>query len=275
MSAARTTLGIIAGGGSLPAQLIETCQSIGRPCFVIALEDFADMNSITHVPYASVRLGAVGAALEHLRNAGVKEIVLAGKVRRPSLASLRPDATGARLIARLGAAFLSGDDALLKSVMAFLEDEGFTVVGSNDILSALAASEGALGRVAPNKQALQDITQGVRILKALGSLDIGQAVIIENSYVLGVEAAEGTDALIKRCAGLKREAEGGVLVKFRKIGQDQRVDLPAIGPDTVKAVHGAGFSGIAVEADGAIIVNRDATIADADSLGIFIVGVRG
>jgi len=267
------TLGIIAGGGRLPAQLIESCQAMERPCFVIALEDYADIETIRHVPHAVVRLGAVGEALDHLRRAGAKELVLAGRVRRPSLSSLRPDLVGAKLLARLGAAFFSGDDALLKAVVSFLEDEGFKVVASHDILAGLVAPPGVLGKISPNAQAMTDIAHGVRVVKTLGQLDIGQAAIIENGYVLGVEAAEGTETLIERCGKLRREKNSGVLVKFRKPAQEERVDLPTIGPSTVEQIHKAGFAGIAIEAGGGLILDLEATVTEADALGIFLVGI--
>jgi len=268
------TLGIIAGSGRLPAQLVESCLTTGRKCFVLALENAADMNAISHVPHAMVRIGAIGAALEHLRKADVKEIVLAGNVRRPSLLSLRPDLTGTRLLARLGTAFFSGDDALLKAVISFLEEEGFKVVGSDEILRGLMAPMGVLGNISPDARAEADIAHGIRVAKALGELDIGQAVIVENGYVLGVEAAEGTDALIERCGKLRREMKSGVLVKVRKPAQEERADLPAIGPQTVEKIHEAGFAGIAIEAGGGIILDKEKTIATADALGVFVVGVR-
>ena len=267
------TLGIIAGGGRLPLQLIECCQASGRDFFVVALEGIADMAAVAAVPHAVVRLGAVGESLEKLKAAGAKELVLAGRVKRPSLSSLRPDFAGAKLIARLGGAFFSGDDALLKSVIAFLEEEGFHVVGADQVMANLLAPLGVLGSITPDAMADADILQGVKVALALGAVDVGQAVIVEHGYVLGVEAAEGTDALIARCAGLKREARGGVLVKLKKPAQEGRADLPSIGPDTVEKLADAGFSGIAIQSGGSLILDQGKTIATADARGLFIVGV--
>ena len=273
-STTKPMLGIIAGGGRLPLQLIECCQSSGRAFFVVALEGIADMSAINEVPHAVVRLGAVGESIGKLRAAGVQELVLAGRVKRPSLSSLRPDFLGAKLIAKLGGAFFSGDDALLSSVITFLEDEGFRVVGADTVMANLLAPPGVLGRISPDALAEVDILQGVKVAVALGAVDVGQAVIVEHGYVLGVEAAEGTDALISRCASLKREARGGVLVKLKKPGQEARADLPSIGPATIEQLADAGFSGIAVEAGGSLILDQDKTIAAADARGLFIVGVQ-
>ena len=212
------TLGIIAGRGRLPVQLIESCEASGRPCFVLALEDTADVKTISHVPHAVVRIGAIGEALAHLHKANVKDLVLAGNVRRPSISSLRPDLKGATWLARLMPKFFAGDDALLKAVIALLEEEGFGVVGADDILRGLVAPEGILGKIQPDERAMADIAHGVKVAKTLGELDIGQGAIIENGYVLGVEAAEGTDALIDRCGRLRREANSGVLVKDQETG---------------------------------------------------------
>lgn len=268
------TLGIIAGSGRLPAQLVEHCRNNNRPVFVLAFHDTTDPETYARVPHAVVRIESVGEALEHLRTAGVTQLVMAGKVRRPSLIGLKPDKSTAKLLARVGSAFFSGDNALFTSLVSFLEEEGFTVIGAEQVMDELITPEGVLGKIKPTEQNMVDIAKGMRIAKALGSLDIGQAVIVENNYVLGVEAAEGTDAMIIRCANLKNEERGGVLVKAKKPLQEARVDLPAIGPATIENIYAAGLMGVAVEADGSLILDRAQVIARADRLGIFVMGVR-
>lgn len=265
-------LGIIAGGGDLPRRLLAACAEEGRDCFVLALEGAAEPEAVKHAPHAWVRPGAIGAALAALRGAGVGEVVLAGSVQRPSMAKLRPDLAGAKLLARLGTAFFAGDDALLKKLIAFLEEEGFRVIGADALLSHLLAPEGPLGTHVPDLQAKQDIALGIRIARTLGAFDIGQAVITEHGAALGVEGAEGTEALIARCAPLRRHASGGVLIKAKKPGQETRADLPAIGPATVEQMHRAGFAGIAVEAGAALILGREDVVTRADRLGIFVFG---
>jgi DUF1009 family protein len=269
----KSTLGIIAGGGHLPLQLAEHCRAIGRPIFIIAFENITDTKLLADAPHAIVRLGAVGEALSYLRNAGAQDIVIGGHMRRPALTSLRPDGTGAKMLAHLGRAFFAGDDALLRSVVSFLESEGFTVLSSQEVLSELVAPKGVLGKIVPTDEQHADILKGLSVARALGALDIGQAVIVEQGYVLGVEGAEGTDALIERCAQLRRQDKSGVLVKAKKPGQDARVDLPSIGAITVERVHAAGFAGIAVEAAASLILDRERVIAKADELGLFVVGI--
>lgn len=265
-------LGIIAGGGDLPARLIDTCRAGGRDFFVVALEGQADPSLTRDAPSAWFRIGAAGAILDCLRREGVRDIILAGRVRRPSLAEMRPDWFTARFMARIGARAL-GDDGLLRAVVATLEEEGFRIQGVQDLVSDLLAPAGVLGRHVPDAAARLDIEQGVRVAKALGHLDVGQAVVVQQGLVLGVEAIEGTDALIRRCAGLARAGAGPILVKCAKPQQDRRLDMPTIGPATVTEAVAAGFQGIAMEAGGTLLLGREAVIAAADAAGLFLDGM--
>ncbi len=272
LSESISTLGIIAGGGNLPRQLIDRQLKNGRNVFVVAIEHETGVHTVENVPHVWINLGKIGMAIEHLKHAGVSELVMAGKINRPSVSSLRPDAMGAKLLAKLGLSLLGGDAAIFKAIVTFLEDQGFKIVGSDEVLQDLVAPEGPLGKHIPDKQARKDIELGARIVRAIGAFDIGQGVLVKNGLVLGIEAAEGTDALIERCALLKGEGKGGVLVKARKPVQEERVDLPTIGEETVERMHRAGFSGIAVEARHSLIVNRKEVIRMADKLGLFIIG---
>jgi UDP-2,3-diacylglucosamine hydrolase len=265
-------LGIFAGGGELPLRIIEACRAAERGVFVLAFEGAADPAVVSGVPHAWVRLGAAGEALRLLREQRVEEIVFAGGVKRPSLLSLRPDWRAAKFFARVGYRAL-GDDGLLTAVIREFEGEGFRVVGADTILGSALAPTGRLGRHAPDAQAEDDIALGFRIVRALGALDIGQAAVVQQGLVLGVEAIEGTDALIARCADLRREGPGGVLVKASKPGQERRADLPTIGRRTVEGAAAAGLRGIAVEAGASLIIDRAAVVAAADRAGVFVVGV--
>lgn len=272
-AAARTPLGIIAGSGGLPARLIDSCQAAGRAVFVLALEGEADRGVVERAPHAWCRIGAAASGLDVLRAQGVGELVLAGGVRRPSLAALRPDWRAAKFLARAGYRAL-GDDGLLSAIVKELEREGFRVIGADRLLAGAELPEGALGRVRPDADALADIAQGMRLARAIGALDIGQAVVVQQGLVLGVEAIEGTDALLRRCAGLRRAGPGGVLVKAEKPGQEQRADRPTIGPRTVSLAAESGLRGIAAQAGATLVVDRDEAIRLADAAGVFVVGVR-
>lgn len=265
-------LGIVAGSGYLPRQTIESVVKNGRSVFVVAVEGETNLETVKDVPHIWINLGAVGAAVDGLRKAGVQELVLAGKINRPSVSSLRPDAMGAKLMTKLGFSLFGGDVGIFKTILAFLEEQGFKVVGIDEVMQDCIAPEGRLGSNIPDKQAQKDIELGVRVVRAVGMFDVGQAVIVKNGLVLGIEAAEGTDALIERCATLKGEGKGGVLVKARKPIQEDRVDLPTIGEQTIDLIHSAGFSGIAIEARHSLIVNRREVIRMADALGLFVIG---
>jgi DUF1009 family protein len=265
-------LGIIAGGGELPARLVAACRAEGRDVFVLAITSHAVPEPLKDVPHAWIRLGEAGSGISLLTQNGVEELVMAGPVRRPSLRDLRPDWRTARFFARLGLRAL-GDNSLLKAVVAELESEGFRIVGVHSILSDLLADDGVWGRLEPDEAALADIQRGVEVALGLGALDVGQSVVVQQGIVLGVEAVEGTDALLRRCGALRRAGPGGVLVKIAKPGQERRVDLPTIGVDTVKNCALAGLSGIAVEAGSAIVVDRDGVVAAADAAHLFVCGV--
>jgi DUF1009 family protein len=265
-------LGILAGAGELPLRLIEACRASSRPVFVLAFEGAADPATVADVAHAWVRLGAAGEGIRLLRENGVEELVMAGAVERPTLASLRPDWRAAKLFARIGLRAL-GDDGLLRAVIDELESEGFRVVSVDSILSDALAPEGPIGTLRPEAEAESDIALGVKAALTLGALDIGQAVVVQQGLVLGVEAIEGTDALIARCGALRREGRGGVLIKCAKPGQERRADLPTIGPRTVAAAAAAGLAGIAVSAGSTLLVDRAAIAAAADRAGLFVVGV--
>jgi DUF1009 family protein len=177
------------------------------------------------------------------------------------------------VIAKLGKAAL-GDDKLLSVLIAEIESEGFNVVGADDILHDLLVAEGVLGRHRPDDIAQSDIARGVEVARALGAVDVGQAVVVQQGIVLGVEAIEGTDALIARAAAVRREGPGGVLVKIKKPGQERRADLPTIGRSTVDAAAGAGLRGIAVEAGATLVIGRETLVAAADAAGIFVAAIR-
>lgn len=272
--ATQPKLGIVAGRGELPRVLIQACQESNRPYFVLALEDTADEATgiIAGEHCAWIRLGAIGKAFDLMRKNNVTDLVMAGSVVRPRISSLRPDMKGAKLLARISGQFLSGDNELLSSIVTFLEEEGFHVVGAEEIVRELLTPEGMIGSIYPDKRAQSDIEAGARVARSIGALDIGQAVIIENGITLGVEAIEGTDALIRRCEHLRREDRGGVLVKVRKPQQERRVDLPTIGLQTIESLAQCGFAGVAIEAGASLILNRKEVARRADALGVFVIG---
>src|SRR5437588_609954 len=271
MAASAGPLGIIAGSGALPRRLVENCRAAGRPVFVLALQGEADDATVADVPHAWCRIGAAARVLDLLHANSVTDLVLAGGVRRPSLSALLPDWRAAKFFARVGYRAL-GDDGLLSAIVKELEREGFRVVGADQLLDEAALPEGPLGAVRPDTDALGDIALGLRLARAIGALDIGQAVVVQQGLVLGVEAIEGTDGLLRRVAGLRRDGPGGVLVKTEKPGQEKRADRPTIGPQTVVLAAESGLSGIAAEAGATIVLDRAEVMRRADTAGLFVFG---
>ncbi len=267
------TVGILAGSGPLPGQVAAAAVAAGRQVFMIGFEGFAEARVLAPYPHAMVRLGAAGQILAQLRAHAVRDLVLIGPVRRPSMFDLRPDAEGVRIVARVGRAAFGGDDGLLAAVVRVLAEEGFNVVGAHEILTESLGPRGVLTKIGPDAQAQTDIDRGIAVARALGAVDVGQGCVVQMGIVLAVEAIEGTDAMLARARGLARPGPGGVMVKLVKPGQDRRADLPTIGPGTIAAAAAAGLRGIAFEAFGTMLTDRAATIADADAAGIFLCGV--
>ncbi len=266
-------LGIIAGSGDLPREMIRACRDHQREAFVVAFEGITEKSMLRDVPHALFPLGKIGAIIKRLKQENVRQVVLAGRVGRPSLAALKLDFGGMKLLNRLRKLPEQGDDHVFSAIIRYLEEKGFVVLGADDVLRELLIQPGALGVVQPDAQALVDIDLGKKVVEAIGLLDIGQAAIVQRGVVLGVEGLEGTDKLVNRCAELHQEGVGGVLVKMKKPNQDSRVDLPSIGVYTVENAHRNGLRGIAVEAGGALVIDREAVRRKADELGLFVVGV--
>ena len=192
---------------------------------------------------------------------------------RPTFKELSLDFMGTKWLASLGfKAF--GDDGFLGSIVTLMEKEGFSVIGVHTILQDLLTQRGILGHHRPSHEDLLDIKRGWSVAKVLGQVDVGQAVVVQNGLVLAVEGIEGTKALIARSVPLKRPSTKPVLVKVSKPQQERRVDLPTIGPDTIDQLVDAGFSGLALEAGGTLMVQSAKIISKADAAGLFVVGLH-
>lgn len=266
-------LGILAGGGRLPAMIAEAVIGTGREVVIVAFRGQTDPEVVAPFKTHWNRMGAAGAVMDWLRGEGARELVFAGPVKRPSLGELMPDWRAAKFLARVGVRAL-GDDGLLRSVAQELERDGFRVIGLHELLGELLTTDGVVGSIVPDETARVDIARGVEVARGLGVLDVGQGAVVQQGMVLAVEAIEGTDAMLSRCGALARPGPGGVLVKMRKPQQDRRLDLPTIGVTTVEGAAAAGLRGIAVEAGGSLMIDRAAVAARADALGLFVIGVK-
>lgn len=267
-------LGLLAGGGPFPRRVADAWVKQGGEVFVVCIKDFADPNLFEGYPVTVERIGGAGAIIKRLRAEGVTKVALSGRARRPSLLSILPDAWTAKAIARIGRSAFSGDDTLLRAVVNILREEGFEVVAPSTILGGVLVEPGLLTGPPPDALARADIARGIAVLAALSPQDVGQAVVVQQGLVLGVEATEGTDGLLARAAEQRRDGPGGVLVKLPKIGQEMRVDAPVIGPVTIEGAVAAGLRGIAIEAAGTTIADRARTLEAAAAAGLFILAVE-
>jgi DUF1009 family protein len=273
-------LGLIVGGGELPRAVAQAAHAAGREVFVVPLVGSVTEDWINGFSHEFLSPGEPGRIIKALKTHGVQEVLLCGRVDRPKFNEMKLDAKGVLLLPKAIAAARKGDDALLRFIVGICEDEGLTAISVAQAAPALVAGEGVLGRVAPDAEHLADIERAFKIVHALGALDVGQAAVVCEGLPLSVEAAEGTDAMLARIPNLRESLRGtvekkrGVLVKALKPTQDAKTDMPVVGIETIKNAAAAFLAGIAVEAGAALILDKQAVAAEADRLGLFVVGVK-
>lgn len=249
---------IIAGAGALPGLLADA-----GPALIVRFQgapggtDGADLVA---------RFEQLGVLFDTLKAQAVTELCLAGAMRRVDFKTDALDATTRAIVPRLSAAMGQGDDALLRMIVAMFEEQGFTILGAHDLRPDLVMPQGLLvGQIADGP----DAARARAVLSALGPLDVGQAAVAAGGQIIGLETLQGTDALLHFVAETV-PGSGGVLVKRAKPGQDLRVDMPAIGPDTVALAARAGLSGIELQAGHVLLLDpaavRAACIEHAVSL---------
>ncbi|MAN45093.1 MAG: UDP-2,3-diacylglucosamine diphosphatase LpxI [Alphaproteobacteria bacterium] len=270
-------LGIIAGLGDLPLAIADNAVASGQGVYVLRVKGFEEP-ALSKFPGDVIGLGEVGGVLKRLKAAGCKDVVFAGIVNRPNFSDLKLDMKGMALLPKVLSAARQGDDALLRVLVNEFEKQGFNVLGSHEVNGQLLAPAGLIAGNDPRPEDMADIEHAARVVAATGALDIGQGAVVCDGLVLAVEAQEGTDAMLDRCARLPATIRGtetqrrGVLVKRPKPGQELRIDLPTTGVSTVEKVAAAGLAGLAVEAKGALLLNKSAMKEAAERLGVFIYG---
>src|SRR5271170_707171 len=270
---------IICGGGSFPGAVAEAIVRRGRRPVMFAVRGWADPKVVERYAHHWIAIGQAGRFFRLARAENCPEALFIGTMLRPPLAQIRLDWLSIRLMPRVIGFFRGGDDRLLSGLASLFEENGVRIIGVSDVAPEIVAPEGVLGGHAPSPRDRADIARALAVIAALGPFDVGQAVVVADGHVLGVEAAEGTDNLLARIADLRRQRRVttpvgvGVLVKAPKPGQDRRFDLPAIGPQTVENVARAGLAGLAVTAGSTLIAAPMELIAAADRANIFLVGV--
>ncbi len=271
-------IGILAGGGGLPLEIAHCVHARGQPVHIVALQGEAD-SDFAPFPVTRVKWGQVGAILAAFKEAESQDLVIVGRVKRPDPLKVRPDLGFFFAIAHILKILASGgDDGVLRAVLQFFENKGLRVIGAGAAAPELVIGVGPLGTIQPDANAQGLIALGFDTVRELGPHDVGQAVVITSGRIEALEAAEGTDAMLDRVALRRRQTgsnlRGGVLVKRPKPGQELRIDMPAIGPETVRRAAAAGLSGIAVLEGQVIAADRDETLRLSDELGVFVFGAQ-
>lgn len=220
------------------------------------------------------RLERLVPFLDQLADEGVEQVVFAGAIRRPRLEPELFDPRTMQLVPRIVAAMQTGDDAALREVLAVFEESGLRVMSVDQVLPELVAAEGVLAGE-PTAQDRADADEAARLMTELGRLDIGQGLVVAQGLCMAVESLPGTEAMLA-FVGQHRELRPnpkgakGVLYKAPKPGQDRRIDLPTVGPDTVRQAAAADLAGIVWQAGGVIMLDRARMVAEAEEAGLFL-----
>jgi UDP-2,3-diacylglucosamine hydrolase len=272
-------VGLIAAGGVMPFAVADSLIARGLTPVVFALRGLCDPARAERYRHHWIAIGQLGRAKKLFRAEGCRDLLFIGSLVRPALSEIRLDLGTLRVINEVWAAFRGGDDHLLSGIGRILERDGFRMIGIKDVAPDVLMPEGSLTNTKPDEQSSYDIALGRELLRALSPFDIGQAVVVIDGHVVGVEDIEGTDGLLGRIVTLRAlgriraAAKRGVLVKAPKRGQDLRYDLPTIGARTVEGAAKARLAGIAVIAGNTVLAEPEATIEAADAAGIFVTGL--
>jgi DUF1009 family protein len=277
ISPVRPTLGVIAGAGRFPVMVIENAKAAGMRVVVLGLREIADpaLRDLADEFHwvAPLRLGQW---IRTLRRTGARRAVMAGYVRKQTMygrfgiLAFLPDWRFLKL-------WLLDipdrrNDTVLKAVAALLGRHGVVLEELTAYCGDALAREGALGRHRLSAAERRDLTFGWPLAKAMGRLDIGQAIAVKNAEVIAVEAIEGTDGMIER-AGALCKGGGWMMIKAAKPGQDMRFDVPTVGPGTIENLHRHGARALVVEAGKTVLVDAGEMLADADARGIAVVAM--
>ncbi len=263
-------IGVIAGSGQFPLLFMRAAQKAGRKTVLIAHKnETAQEVAAVADEVQWVKLGQLGKIIKFFHSKGVGETVFVGAITKTQIfKDILPDFKGLTLWNKIDS---KQDDAILRAVAGAIEKEGIRVLESTCYLEHLLFPQGVLSKKKPDKKQQKDIAFGWRNARGIGSMDIGQCVVVRNCSVVAVEAIEGTDACIRRGGMLAKK--DAVVVKVRKPGQDFRFDLPATGVQTIKTLAEVQGAVLAVEAGQSLLFDPEAMISAANEAGIVVVGV--
>jgi UDP-2,3-diacylglucosamine hydrolase len=265
-------LALIAGGGQVPLDVASYLKRTSRPFVIIRLEGITD-EALSQFEGIEIGLGDFATALSFLQSAQCRSVCMVGNVKRPNFDKMEGGFGDQHHLASIEKAGRQGDDSLLRQVAAVLTQFGIALEGAHEANPELVLSKGILiGSL--TSDIMTDVKKAVSTAKAIGALDIGQAVIVAKGLVLAVEAQEGTQAMIKRVAEMPEHIrKNGVLAKVPKPIQDLRLDMPTIGPQTIIDAKSAGLAGIVGIEGQLLLADREATLKQAELDNLFLYGL--
>ncbi len=256
-------LALIAGRGTLPLALVRRLTTAPLVCSLVGFPP-EDVDVAKEF-----RIEQLGSFINDLKAAGITEVCFAGGIDRPAIDPSAIDAATFPLVPVLQKAIASGDDGALRAVVGIFEAAGLAVRGAHELAPDLLPQPGALTQAQPTEAQQADAKRAADVVGAMAAVDIGQACVVHRRQVLAVEGVFGTDWMLRSLAH-RPDSSGGVLFKAPKPGQDQRVDLPVIGPSTVAAAVDARLSGIVIAAGGVMVLDLDSVVAACDAADLFL-----
>ncbi len=262
-------IGIIAGGGSLPITIGKNLIKKNFKVVFFVIEEFFNINVYNNFDVQIINLHSAKKIIKSLKYKNIDSIVMAGSIKRPSLTDLSFDLQTLKLAKNL-LLNKTGDNDLLVSIKNFFIENGFDYFDWKIHCPELFENADYLTKIKPSKIAQKNLNKALSVFKNFGKLDIGQSMVIQNQIVLGLEAAEGTDNLIKRCQNYKKSGDKGILVKFAKYNQSNIIDIPTIGLKTINLLKKYCYEGLYIEKNNCLIIDKEKTIELANQNNIFI-----
>ncbi len=262
-------IGLISGDGNLPINIGENLRKKNFEVIYFLLNSSKNKKFYKNKNYINVDILSIKKLINILQSNNIKKIIFAGGIKRPSIKDLSFDFQTIKLAKKL-LLEKKGDNHLLVSIKNYLENEGFSFFNWRKYTSDLFSIENNLTNYKPSKFALKNLNKAKSVFHEFKKIDVGQSIIVQNQLILGLEAIEGTDKLIERCANYKRKGDKGILLKFSKKNQSELIDVPLIGLKTIKIIKKFNYEGIFLQKNKCLVLDKDKVINFANQNKIFI-----
>ena len=251
------TLGLIAGGLSLPLEMVRLLRSAGvQKLIVVAFEGETDSSLEGMVDeLVWLRVGQLSKMIRYFKSHGVGQCIMAGRIAPKNLFDIKPDLRAASLLFRLKE---KNAHTIFGGIGDELKKDGIDLIEAVPWIQDIMPGEGFLMGSPLKAKQLDDVAYGFKLAKEVSQLDIGQSVVVKNGTVLAVEGFEGTDACLSRggqLVGKKGEAIG---VKVAKLDHDMRFDIPCIGLQTIENCIQHKFRALAFEPGKILLLEQEA-----------------